>query len=111
MEAVYIFENKKAKMVKVGMSHLWTTSVKDRLIDLNNQWSGKKVTCQICGYKRFIGARGLINNHVVSGRSCPGGNEPPLEKNTSLAQKYLHNLKVEKRSACGNEKASIVSKI
>ncbi len=37
MEVVYIFENKKAKLVKVGITHLWTTSVKDRLIDLNNQ--------------------------------------------------------------------------
>ena len=111
MEAVYIFENKKAKLVKVGITHLWTTSVKDRLIDLNNQWSEKKVTCQICGYKRYIDASGLIKKHIVSGRICPGGNEPPLEKNTSLAQKYLHDLNVEKRSACGNEKSSITRKV
>ena len=111
MEAVYIFENKKAKLVKVGITHLWTTSVKDRLIDLNNQWSEKKVTCQICGYKRYIDASGLIKKHIVSGRICPGGNEPPLEKNTSLAQKYLQDLNVEKRSACGNEKSSITRKV
>jgi len=54
MEAVYIFENRKAKLIKVGITHLWTTSVEDRLMDLNNQYLGKKATCQICGYKRFV---------------------------------------------------------
>lgn len=111
MEAVYIFENQKAKLVKVGITHLWTSGVKDRLNDLNNQWLGNKVTCQICGYKRFIDDNGLMKNHVVSGKTCPGGNKLPLEKNTSIAQNYLHDLKLERKTACGDEKSSITRKI
>jgi len=111
MEAVYIFENRKAKLIKVGITHLWTTSVEDRLMDLNNQYLGKKATCQICGYKRFVWSKGLINSHVISGTRCPGGNKIPLEKDITLAQNYLDSLRVKQSSAFGSEKGSITRKI
>lgn len=88
--AVYIFENSKAQRVKVGMT---INNVVDRLRDVNNKWLEKKVTCQICGGRRLITIKGLVPQHVVNGISCPGGNKLPLEKDVTIAESYLENMK------------------
>ena len=42
---VYVFENGDAQRVKVGVTH----GLGDRLAALNDLWTGRTVTCQICG--------------------------------------------------------------
>lgn len=106
--AVYIFENPKAQRVKVGMTILSTTTVEDRLRDVNNMWSEIKATCQICGGKRFINRNGYIPNHVVSGKECPGKNELPLEKDVSIAESYVEKLKRNMSDLSGDKKGSVV---
>jgi DNA-directed RNA polymerase subunit RPC12/RpoP len=101
--AVYIFENSKAQRVKVGMT---INCVVDRLRDVNDKWLEQKVTCQICGGRRLINSRGLVPQHVVSGRGCPGGNALPLEKDVELAESYLDNMKIRLSKLSGSEKGS-----
>ncbi len=101
--AVYIFENSKAQRVKVGMT---INCVVDRLRDINDMWLEQKVTCQICGGRRLINSRGLVPQHVVSGRGCPGGNALPLEKDVELAESYLDNMKNHLGKLSDSEKGS-----
>jgi len=109
--AVYIFENAKARRVKVGMTILSTTNVLDRLRDVNNMWLGRKVTCQVCGGRRFINSKGLVPQHAVSGVGCPGGDRLPIERDVRLAEKYLGDLKKLINKVTGNEKGSVSRKI
>jgi DNA-directed RNA polymerase subunit RPC12/RpoP len=112
--AVYILENSKVERVKVGMT---INNVADRLGSVNDMWLERKVTCQICGGRRLVNKRGLISQHVVSGRlvpqrivigrGCPGGDALPLEKEVALAESYLENMKNHLRELSGSEKGSV----
>ena len=104
--AVYIFENSKAQRVKVGMTIMSTTNVVDRLRDVYDKWLERKVTCQICGGRRLVNIEGLVPQHVTSGRGCPGGNALPLEKDVTLAESYLENMKNRLSELSGSEKGS-----
>ena len=104
--AVYIFENSKAQRVKVGMTIMSTSNVVDRLRDVNDKWLERKVTCQICGGRRLVNIEGLVPQHVISGRGCPGGNALPLEKDVTLAESYLENMKNRLSELSGSEKGS-----
>jgi hypothetical protein len=103
--AVYIFENSKAQRVKVGMTIMSTSNVVDRLRDVNDKWLERKVTCQICGGRRLVNIEGLVPQHG-SGRGCPGGNALPLEKDVTLAESYLENMKNRLSELSGSEKGS-----
>ena len=103
-EAVYILENPKAQRVKVGMT---INDVTDRLGSVNDMWLERKVTCQICGGRRLVNKRGLIPKHVISGKDCPGGDELPLEKDVTLAESHLDNMKNSLSKFSGSEKGSI----
>lgn len=106
--AVYIFENPSAHRVKVGMTSMGTVTVADRLRDVNDKWLERKVTCQICGGRRLVNIEGLVPQHgdVVSGRGCLGGNALPLEKDVTLAESYLENMKNRLSELSGSEKGS-----
>jgi len=104
--AVYIFENSKAQRVKVGMTIMSTSNVVDRLRDVNDMWLERKVTCQICGGRRLVNIEGLVPQHVISGRGCPGGNALPHEKDVTLAESYLENMKNRLSELSGSEKGS-----
>lgn len=106
--AVYIFANPDAQRVKVGMTIMSTVTVVDRLRDVNDKWLERKVTCQICGGRRLVNIEGLVPQHVVSGRGCPGGNALPLEKNVMLAESYLENMKDCLSELSGSEKGSAI---
>lgn len=97
--AVYIFENSKAQRVKVGMT---VNDVAGRLRSINDMWVERKVTCQICGERRLINTRGLVPQHV----GCPGGNALPLEKDVTLAESHLKNIKDRHSELSGSEKGS-----
>lgn len=100
--AVYIFENSQAKRVKVGMT---INNIKGRLGDVNDMWLERKVTCQICG-GHLVNFSGRVPKHVVSGISCPGGNALPLEKDVTLAESHLDNMKIRHNELSGSEKGS-----
>jgi hypothetical protein len=100
---VYIFENTKARRVKVGVT---TSSVVSRLGDVNDMWLGRKVTCQICG-GRLVNIGGHVPQHVVSGRGCPGARALPLEKDVALAESHLENMKYRHSALSGSEKGSV----
>ena len=88
---VYIFVNSNEERLKVGFTSN-SHNITERLNDINNKWSETKVRCQICG--TYIMRFGFtIPKHVVSGNECPGGNQLPLELDTSLAESYLQYLK------------------
>jgi hypothetical protein len=95
LSAVYIFENPKANRVKVGMTIGGTSSVAGRLKDVNDMWQTRKVTCQVCGTRRLAGGRRAFPRHPSSqhGNPCPGSNALPLEKDVSVAEAYLEDLK------------------
>lgn len=99
--AVYIFENSKAQRVKVGMT---INDVADRLSGVNNEWT--KITCQICGGRRWLNIQGYLTEHVWRGRPCPGGNALPLEKDSALAKSYLEDLKNRLSDLSGSKKGS-----
>ncbi len=103
--AVYIFENPEAKRVKVGMT---INHVADRLQSVNEMWLERRVTCQACGGRRFANDRGLVPQHPSSqhGRPCPGSNALPLEKDLSLAEAHLENLKNRHSELSGSERLS-----
>lgn len=109
--AVYIFENSIAQRVKVGMTINCTNKVVDRLRDVNDKWLGIKATCQICGGRRLINTMGIVPQHVESGISCPGGNALPLEKDITLAESHLENMKNRLSEFSGSEKGSVTRKI
>ena len=101
---VYIFENTEAKRVKVGMT---SNNVILRLNDVNDMWLEKKVTCQICGGRRQANRKGIIPYHVLSGKECFGGNALPLERDVTLAEMYLIDLKKSLNNLAGSEKGSV----
>jgi DNA-directed RNA polymerase subunit RPC12/RpoP len=100
---VYILENPKAQRVKIGMT---INDAAERLKSVNDMWLERKATCQICGGRRLINEKGLIPKHVISGIGCPGGDALPLEKDVSLAEEYLENLKKNHSKLSGSEKGS-----
>lgn len=106
-ESVYIFENTKAQLVKIGMT---TDSIANRLNDINDKWLNRQVTCQICG-GRYVNIKGYVPPHVVSGIKCPGGLKLPLEENVSIAETYLENMMSQRDKLSGIEKGSITRKI
>lgn len=87
--AVYIFENREAQRVKVGLS---ISSVKGRLDDVNDMWLERKVTCQVCG-SRNVNLMGLVPQHIGRNMVCPGGDKLPLERDVSFAEEYLARLR------------------
>lgn len=88
---VYIFENHEVQRVKVGMTT--NSSVFNRLNDVNSMWLQRKVTCQICGGRRKTDDPELMPSHSGRyGRDCQGSHEPPLERDVSIAEKYLQRL-------------------
>lgn len=106
--AVYILENRLAERVKVGMT---TNTVGGRLEDVNSIWVGVRVSCQICGGRRLVGNDGLIPPHVVSGKPCFGGKALPLERDVSLTESYIQELRLQVDQLSGSEKGSVVRKI
>ena len=106
--AVYILENRLAERVKVGMT---TNTIGGRLEDVNSMWLGVRVSCQICGGRRLVGNSGLIPQHVVSGKPCPGGNALPLEKDVGLAESHIQYLQLQVDQLSGSDKGSAVRKI
>ena len=107
--AVYILVNSEAQRVKVGMT---TSSVELRIQEANDLWFEHKLTCQVCGTRRLAKLSGLsprvVPKHTVSGQSCPGGNAPPLEWDTSLAQAHLSAMK---NAVARGEKVSFTRQI
>ena len=102
-DTVYILENVRACRVKVGVT---TNAVDLRLKDVDRLWSGRKPTCQICGGRRLADRSGLFTKHIVSGRSCPGGGELPLEKDVSVAESHLESRRQTLPALSGSEKGS-----
>lgn len=105
--AVYILENIEAQRVKVGMT---INKVVDRLSDINDKWTERKGTCQICGVRLVLNG-GKFPRHVLSGINCSGGNRLPLEADVSLAEAHKRSLQEELQQASGSEKGSIARKI
>jgi DNA-directed RNA polymerase subunit RPC12/RpoP len=101
--SVYILENPKAQRVKIGMT---INDAAERLKSVNDMWLESKATCQICGGRRLVNEKNLIPKHVLSGRECPGGDALPLEKDVSLAKKYLERLKKNHSELSGSKKGS-----
>jgi hypothetical protein len=93
--------------VKVGIT---SDRLINRLNDLNDIWSGRKVICQICG-GRLVNVRGKIPLHVVCGIKCPGSNAFPIEKSNFLAKIYLNKMRDEIKELSGSEKCSAVRRI
>lgn len=106
--AVYIFQNVRACRVKIGAT---TNDVYLRLKDVDRLWSGKKPTCQICGGRRLADRDGFFPKHVVSGRSCPGGEKLPLEKDVSIAEAHLGILRQALPKLSGSQKGSATREV
>ena len=104
---VYVFENSEAQRVKVGMTGIGVNHVEDRLRDVNDMWLERKVTCQICG-GRLVNIGGLVPQHVKSGIRCQGGRALPLEKDVTLAESYLANMKNRLSDLCDSKKGSTI---
>jgi DNA-directed RNA polymerase subunit RPC12/RpoP len=89
----------------------------DRLRSINDMWSQFKGTCQICGGRRLINIRdGVMPKHKTSGAhnisgNCSGSLKPPLERDFSLAESYLVDLKQRKSRSTGTEKGSLTRMI
>lgn len=112
---VYIFENIKAQRVKVGMT---VNQPVERLRAINQMWTQYKATCQICGGRRLINIRdGLIPKHSTSGphhttsHKCSGSLHPPLERDVSIAESYLDDLKQQHSKSTGTKKGSLTRMI
>ena len=103
---VYIFENPDAERVKVGVTH----GLGDRLAALNDVWSGRTVTCQICG-GRLNSIGRPIRPHKGNGRQCPGGYAPPLERDVTLAEELLEDLKGQLSELSGSRRGSVTRRI
>lgn len=105
--AVYILENIEAQKVKVGMT---INKVVNRLSDVNDKWTERKGTCQICGVRLVL--NGIqFPKHVLSGINCSGGNRLPLEAEVSLAETHMMSLQSRLQQTSGSEKGSIARKI
>ena len=81
-------------------------------------WAQFKATCQICGGRRLINLRdGLIPTHSTSGPhhtsglNCAGSLKPPLERDVSIAESYLGDLKQRHSKSTGTEKGSLTRMI
>lgn len=104
---VYILENTEAQRVKVGMT---INTVDSRLDDVNDMWLGRTVTCQICG-GRLVNVLGLVPQHVVNMRGCPGENALPLERDIALAELRLRDMKDRHGELSGSERGSVTRMI
>jgi hypothetical protein len=103
---VYIFANPEAGRVKVGVS----CGLGDRLLALNDLWTGRTVTCQICGGR--LGNIGRpIRPHKASGKQCPGGYALPMERDVTLAEKHLEALKAQLSELSGTRRGSLTRRI
>ena len=109
-EAIYIFENPKAQRVKVGYTG-GLTGVGGRLKDINDMWRAIKVTCQVCGTRLHNVGRLVPKHPKNSPRACPGGNALPLERDVSLAESHLEEMKKNILAMCGTEKGSTTRRI
>jgi hypothetical protein len=108
--AVYIFENSKVQRVKLGMTCIGVNNVADRLRDANDMWLQRKVTCQICG-KHTVNIDGKVPRHFECGKSCPGGNALPFEKDVAIAESHLESMRSSFIELSGAEKAAVTRKI
>lgn len=110
--AVYIFENSKAKRVKVGST---INDPRERLRDVNNKWMAIKGTCQICGERRLVKKDGLLPEHYAhdifcqtgSRNKCLGSKQLPLENDDILATEFLFDNKSRLSQISGTEKSSL----
>lgn len=105
--SVYVFENSIANGVKFGMTGIGVNDVADRLRDVQDMWTERKVTCQICG-GRLVNLRGRVRKHVRSGRSCLGGGTLPIERDVALAALHLEKIRNNLNALIGPEKGSAV---
>lgn len=105
--AVYVLENPEAERVKVGMT---INKVVDRLRDVNAMWLGRKGTCQVCG-GRLVIIRERVPQLVGRSRKCPGSHAPPLERESSLAEKHLLRMKNRLGELSGAELGSFTKMI
>jgi len=107
--AVYILQNAEADRVKVGMT---TNDVSLRLQEVNDTWLEHRLTCQICGTRRLAKPAAIsprrMPKHSSLGRECPGGNQPPLEWDTTLARSHLDSMKA---SVARGDKVSLTRQI
>ena len=120
---VYVLENRVAQRVKVGTT---TKPTRERLRAIRANWQGLSATCQVCGTRRGITGNALFNHedchmsvvmpkHPSNGTHAThpdsrfkrlGSRALPLELDTSLAEKYLSDLKTNHSSLSGFEKSS-----
>jgi len=113
-EAGYIFENLEVQRLKLGMT---INCPADRLKSINDMWVQIKATCQICGGRRLIHLRDrLMPTHTTAGAHqlsghCSGSFKPPLERDASLAEPYLDDLKQRHSRSAGTEKGSLTRMI
>lgn len=107
---VYVLENVTVGRVKVGMTGIGVNNVEERLRDVNDMWSERKVSCQVCG-GRLVNVGGFVPNHVVSGRRCEGGASLPIEQSVTLAETYLDDLRTQVQSLSGSVKSATRRKI
>jgi len=108
-KSVYIFENVDVQRVKVGMT---TNKPTDRLRSINDMWDQISATCQVCGGRRLINLRdGLMPTHRTSGFNCAGSLKPPLERDVSIAESYLSDLKQRHSKSTGTDKGSLTRMI
>jgi len=120
---VYILENKVAQRVKVGTTN---NTTQERLRAIRANWHGLSATCQVCGTRRDITGNARFNHedcrmtivipkhpnkgthatHPHSPFKCLGSGAPPLEVDTSLAERYLSDLRANHSSLSGSERSS-----
>lgn len=107
--AVYILQNAEADRVKVGMTG---SNVYLRLQEVNDTWLEHRLTCQVCGSRRLAKPSALsprcMPKHTSLGRECPGGGQPPLEWDTSVAAEHLRAMKT---SVARGDKVSLTRQI
>jgi hypothetical protein len=105
--SVYVLVNVTAARTKVGMTGIGVNDVADRLRDINDIWTERKISCQICG-GRLVNVGRLVPPHVKSGMACLGGSAPPLERSIALAERHLMEVQSRINSLAGAEKGSAV---
>lgn len=99
---VYVYANPEAERVKVGVS----CGLGDRLLALNDLWTGRNVTCQVCG-GRYGNMGRRIRPHRAAGEQCPGGRALPMERDVALAERTLGELKAELSESSGPRRGSL----
>lgn len=100
---VYIFKNREAKRIKVGMT---INDPLQRLDSLNDIWCGWKGLCQVCGTRRLVDWKGLMPVHYCGVNKCPGSKELPMERDVTLAEARLAELEAKHDRLKGSEKGS-----